>query len=394
MLNKGTKLDNMAVDLVDYMNKLRIFSLSKINPDWLDIPTYSIRRHSQFDDDEIIEDCGKGPTECQARASAIFESAERYSGETFKDKNLVKGTYSELKEKHDLMTITYLARGERRQKAESTVLGWSEGYDLLNDNSVLVPLDCIKFPYLSAFYTPSTTGLAAGKTMKDAVLHGIFEVIEHDTLSIYTNNSMPGKEIALDQAEDEHILDVYNKITAAGIKMTVKYLPNDTHIPVVLALFDHIPQMPGVKSAGVGCHLDPYVATMRALTEAAQSANFWDLNLKRVDEQFTEEKRDIKRPPLYFKSSQGPAKRPLRVRLEDIDNRSESSVTGNTKKVLDGMKTSSSRVIALDITSESIGIPAVKILIPDFEDTIIDGLVRGRSEAAGRDFQAYTNGPD
>ena len=67
--------------------KLQMCSLQKINPSWLDIPTYVVRRRSRMNGEEkIIEDCGKGLTVDSAIESAVYEAVERRSAEIVKNK--------------------------------------------------------------------------------------------------------------------------------------------------------------------------------------------------------------------------------------------------------------------------------------------------------------------
>ena len=78
--------------------KLQMCSLQKINPSWLDIPTYVVRRRSRMNGEEkIIEDCGKGLTVDSAIESAVYEAVERRSAEIVKNKSFVTSSYTKLK---------------------------------------------------------------------------------------------------------------------------------------------------------------------------------------------------------------------------------------------------------------------------------------------------------
>jgi len=76
----------------------------------------------------------------------------------------------------------------------------------------------------------NTNGLASGNTIEEAILHGLLEVIERDSLSIaeYTRN--PGKEIALTE-KDGLNYKLKRKLEEAGIKVKLWLLDSDMIFP-------------------------------------------------------------------------------------------------------------------------------------------------------------------
>jgi len=245
------------------------------------------------------------------------------------------------------------------------VLKWCKGYDLLREEDIYVPLDTVAFQYEdSNHFQIVTTGLAANRTKKETILYALYELIEHGTLSIYCYTDLPGRDIDLTR-KDEPLYDIYQKFVNAGIKVAIKYLDNDLHIPTVLTLFEEIPEMPGVKTAGIGCHFDPFIAARRALTECAQSASFWLHHY--LNGQMVEGK--VFHRPLHFDSHYSMNCNP--IRLQEIENRSTGDVNIDLKLLLDLLKTVASHIIYVDLTREDFPFPCARLLIPNFEDSLI-----------------------
>lgn len=370
------------------MNKINITDFYKINPEWIDIITYLVKRKSPFDENELIEECGKGITDDAAKKSALFEAIERYSAEMVKKekKDLLKGTFTDLNSTYNLMNPAIVSNKTLEESPKHLNLEWCEGHDLLYDEKIFVPADYVFFPYRSAFYLSHTVGLASGETYEDAILHGLYEVIEHDTLNIYAYNAIPGRDILVDSS-DNTLFNICNTITAAGITFSMKFLPNDMHIPVTLVLFKHIPQMPGKKTAGLSCHLNPSIALMKALLECAQTTSFWYYKI-----QHKEGEEKSKHPPLYMNSLYRKTK-DCEIKLKDIKNTSKSTINRNIKEILKKIRKFATHVISIDITTDSLGVPAVRIVIPEFENTFTDKVARGRTKIVQKALRSYFKSP-
>lgn len=383
MDNLGSfKLSPKEWDVSDFMNVLNylnVRNILRVDSTCFPIPTYIIQRLS---DGEIVEDCGKGLTPLDALFSALFESIERSSAESISKREFLTGSFGELKDKYHLCAPKEFF--PKKQITDDVVLKWCKGYELLSEKDIYVPLDTVAFPYDSKYFQVVTTGLAANRTKEETILHALYELIEHDTLSIYYYTGLPGWNIELTR-EDGPLYDIYQKFVNAGIKTAVKYLDNDLHIPTVLTLFEEIPEMPGVRVVGIGCHFDTFIATRRALTECAQSASFW---LQRyLADQMDEGK--IFHPPVYFGSHYSVNCNPLR--LQEIENRSTDDVNIDLKLLLDILKEVASYIVYVDLTREDFPFPCARLLIPNFEDLLTgdEPVTKERAEIARKAVDKY-----
>jgi len=354
-----------------HYDTLNIRAWERIDPDWLPVPTYLIKR---VHGNKLVQDCGKGLTPAQARASALFESIERHAAETLEGRPLTSGCYNDLRRDNALNVLPPTLFVPLPPMAQEKRLNWIRGFDLLNQEHVLLPADFAFFPYESGLTAVNTVGLAANTTQLAAVRNALYEVIEQDVLGISVYNGLPGIDIIL-SSEDGAVHDVYQSILRAGIAVSLKLLESDLHVPVMLALFHHIPRSPGLTAAGVGCHLNPWVAAARALTECSQSASFWHY-MKNHNPQ---PEGPVIRPELRFTvryTSTSPS-----LKLSDIPNQSHGNSLYDVLDLLGRLRQTTSKVVVVDLTADNIGLPVVRVLIPGFEVALMDGSSPPRGRA-------------
>lgn len=144
----------------------------------------------------------------------------------------------------------------------------------LDDKAVLVPAELVFYPFdrgsKQTYFGSSTNGLASGATETEAMVHGLFEVIERDIVSF----AYLGREtqLACLASLPQPHRRVIERLAARGFEMAIRWLPNEFNVPCFQAtLWEKGVLDPIYISEGYGCHLDPAVALSRALTEAAQS---------------------------------------------------------------------------------------------------------------------------
>lgn len=365
---------------VEVLEHLSVRNILRIDPDWLPIPTYLIERISP--DGETVEDCGKGLTVLDAWFSVVFESIERSAAEDYQQNKFLRGSPLDLASEYPLCAPTEFFPS--KTEADSLELKWCMGQDLFTGKTVFVPVDCVCFPYESRFFPVTTTGLAANVDKDKAILHALYEVIEHDVLSIHYYTGLPGRDIVL-CPENEPLYGIAEELSKVGVEMSIKLLDNGLHIPTVLAMFEHIPEMPGIRVAGVGCHLDPFVAARRAITECCQSASYWYRRYQ--NRQMIEGK--IYHPPLYLESRYSTDCESLG--LQEIESMSAGDVALDLEMTLNLLQQVASQTILVDLTREDFAFPSVRILIPNFEDLLIGDspVPRGRAERAKSAINDY-----
>jgi ribosomal protein S12 methylthiotransferase accessory factor len=120
------------------------------------------------------------------------------------------------------------------------------------------------------FFVPaSSNGLAAGPTLPAAVMGGLCELMERDALLVSWLNRLPAREIDLGRA-GRAAADIGTHYRRLSVDVRAFLMPSDLPAAVVMAVsFDADPMRPA-QVIGMGCHLDPGIAVIKALYEMCQ----------------------------------------------------------------------------------------------------------------------------
>jgi ribosomal protein S12 methylthiotransferase accessory factor len=251
--------------------------------DKIGIPvTISIRPNSY----SVSTSSGKGTTLEAAMVSAAMESIELYCAETI---NLpeINLSYTQLSDNYQVIPLEKLPLRENSLFNVNRSEQWCLGWDILNQNEVAIPVQTVSMNYhrfwnkeinnLGSFEMGSN-GLASGNHFLEAVSSALFELIERDAISCHLEAyrkgyGMPGyrmPKVHLETIESPIIQELLEKFEAAQVVPIIFDCTVDTEIPVYRAqIYDPSGNVP--SSHGYGTHLDPEVAMVRALTEAAQT---------------------------------------------------------------------------------------------------------------------------
>lgn len=242
--------------------------------DRLGIPVYSAIRPGAAEGAVSIY-AGKGATKSQAKASAMMEAFERYSAEiNVEDAQMFEtGLYGEME---GAINPETLILPQQSYKADTTKLDWVKTVDVTDDEEYLAPVNAIYHPYIprggAVLFKSNTNGLASGNRIEEAVYHGITEVVERDAWSIFEAKKKCRGEVVCDGTENPLIRDMLHKFDQSEIEVKLLDLTADVDITTIAAVADDtVLRDPALLSLGVGTHLNPEVAVIRALTEVAQS---------------------------------------------------------------------------------------------------------------------------
>ena len=369
-------------------DKCKIAGITRITEithlDRIGLPVFSaIRPTSQEGAISIYG--GKGISVEHAKASAMMEGFERYSAEK-QDENTVNGTILEISSKCNIIDIESLnlPKDFKKENIETINLEWNICHDLISGEDYYVPSNAIYHPYVlednscQNLFKSNTNGLASGNSLEEAILHGIFEVIERDAWSIFELTHKNSRQIDLDSIESDVINDALKKFSDNEINIKLMDLTADIKVPTIAASADDtLLKDAGLLTLGIGTHLDPEVAVLRALTEVAQSratqihgaredtvrADFARTagyeRMKRINKHYFEDEKD-------------------KIALSDIENKSTDSITKDIDIVLDELKRNEiEHVLYYDLTRPELNVNVVRIIIPTMELYSIDSSRAG-----------------
>jgi ribosomal protein S12 methylthiotransferase accessory factor len=358
--------------------KLRFAGVTRIaeitHLDRVGIPVYSAIRPGAAEGAVSIY-AGKGATKIQAKASAMMEAFERYSAEfQGSDKNSI---VSKVYEPGECLDPSSLIIPQRISDPQSQKIEWVTAWDAKTDKKQLIPANAVYHPYQPAdgvhLFKSNTNGLASGNVLEEAVFHGLMEVVERDAWSIFEARKKHKKEVICDETQNELINILLSKFKETGVDVKLVDLTADIKITTIAAVADDtVLKDPALLTMGVGTHLDPEIAVIRALTEVAQSRAT----------QIHGTREDTTRAIFMRKAGYERMKRinnhwfgdyKEKIDLSHMKNKSTTSFKDDLEISLEELrKIGIENVLYVDITRPEIGIPVVRVVIPGLEVYAVD----------------------
>jgi len=345
--------------------------------DRIGIPVYAIDRPGTKPGDKNHFYNGKGATPEQAETSGIMEAMERFAAEPREDDELVYGTYEQACDIGLTVCPEDLILPQPYQDAWSgQQIAWCEGYEMFRGERCWVPACAVYHPYVPdgdmQLFRSHTNGIAAGNTIEEAILHALLEDIERDAWSIaeYRDRAIRDLTVTDPSSVPGQLLQ---KFADNGVEVHLKEITTDIGISVIGAAADDTrTKDPEMLTIGVGCHLDPEIAAVRAITEVAQSrATHKDgtkinAQLQKVTKDMGYEK--VKEAnPLWFRNCA------TNSRLEDLKNLATDYVLDDIEVVLGHlMNTGFDMVVCNDLTRPETGVPVVRMTVPGLEVSTMD----------------------
>ncbi len=344
------------------------------NLDRVGIPVFSCIRPTA-EDGAITVYNGKGATVEESRISAIMEGIERYCGEVH-DRRLELGYFHELFGRGRIVDPRDLILPPETNHDQ--ILPWAEGFDIANDEAVLVPAQAVFHPlpprYRPLFRT-GTNGLASGNTLEEAIFHALAEVIERDAWSLVEASRNTGPAVV--NIHDSLINEMQKKFADAQVEVTIRDITSDIGIPTMAAVADDVLlKDPMLLTMGMGTHTSARVAVMRALTEVAQS-RLTQIHGAREDTTVAQVRKRLgydrtKRMNAYWFRDNG------EIDYHTIPSCDSDDFVTDIQRMIDALKKRGlDRVIVIDLTRDEIGIPVVRVVVPGLESFAMDSERRG-----------------
>ncbi len=216
---------------------------------------------------------GKGVTPMLARVSAVMEAVELWHAEDVSHLDATRARVADMSLHYDPHTLDLAARS---LLGGATVLHWVPGRTLRTGRSAAVPREYLEIDHTLAetwqppLFRVTSNGLSSGNTVEEAVLHGLYEVIERDALTrLQAVPRSARRAVDPDTVDGEDAAPLLAALRDAGCTVSIVDATGPTGLPTFVteiwsAGYPH-------WFGGAGCHLDREVALCRALTEAAQS---------------------------------------------------------------------------------------------------------------------------
>ncbi len=320
---------------------------------------------------------GKGPSREQAMASAVMEAMERYSAEPRPEDVIVRATVEEMSARGLIVDPRELILPLRTHSyVMHQPVAWTKGFDLFRNEEAWVPANAVFHPYHGQgdlqLFRYHTNGIASGNTMEEAILHAVLELIERDAWSICDHRRFVNADVVVDD-RGSLCAELLERCEENGVRMHLKDLTSDIGVPTIGAAAEDLEtEDPEMLVIGVGTHLDPETAALRAITEAAQSRTTHLHGVKadpkrssRIQEMGLKKVKQLNRE-WFFPSGR-------ELRLSEMERLDTDYVLDDLFVVLQMLVDSGfDMAVAADLTREEIGVPVVRMVIPGLEVFTMD----------------------
>jgi ribosomal protein S12 methylthiotransferase accessory factor len=363
---------------------------------------YQVADHihwSQIGIDAIKLQCqGKGLTPELARASAHAELAERFSGglffQAFEERvrfnmpalygrqvnrflnyewldGYVNSHPDNLKDDH--LPIETLLRNQphlfpepiERIKNSQMARHWVDGYSLVQDTTVKVPINFIA-------YINASNGMAAGNTLEEALVQAACEVFERHTQIQVIKPEMNVPSIDKNTIENSRLQSMMDFYESENVEIILKDFSMEGRFPSIGVLFINHNLRPGrlehkILVPGVSFNMDE--ALSRCLTEVMQGRNTLKIPSPNLDKPVSPRSR-VENLYLLFKCC---------ISQKDISflengdtvayrDRRSKDIFSEIEAIKTICRAHETDFIVLNLTHPVLKFPVVRVVVPGISD--------------------------
>jgi bacteriocin biosynthesis cyclodehydratase domain-containing protein len=336
---------------------------------------------------------GKGIREAQAKASALCEAIERYSGERTGMEMTVTASYQEMRERfgadviHPNEVMLYSRRqleqhegwNEKKSKFnrvpaaldESVPIDWTPVWSLTHARHKYLPSQLVYFQSKASaacdtFYIMGcSNGNASGNNLEEAVLQGFCELAERDAVALWWYNRLRKPRVALESFEEPYLLNLMHYYRTLGREAWALDITSDLGIPVFVAASRLCAGPEERILFGLGCHLDARVALQRAFAELNQMLA---MGQQGEDPSVTIEDAEtlswFKNATLGNQHYLAPDETAASKRFEDYPSLSTGDLLEDIHLCRRIVEERGMEMLVLDQTRPEIQMPVVKVIVP------------------------------
>jgi ribosomal protein S12 methylthiotransferase accessory factor len=369
-----------------HFSKVGLTRLANITHlDRIGIPvTLAIRPNSPT----MSNSSGKGFTLAAAKVSGAMEAIEIWHAENIVTPVLT-ASYDQIAAVHSVIPVDRLALARNSLFNTSWSYRWTIAWDIAQQTEVPVPVAAVDMAgrrslnQLGSFQL-SSNGLASGNHMLEAIASALYEVIERDAVTCrrlaWSGLGIPPPRVRLDTIVHPLACELLNRFRAARIVPVVFDCTSDTGVPVYLVLiYDEQTRHFGIYR-GQGAHLDPSVAMIRALTEAAQGRVVYIAGSR--DDMFRDSFARLKRQDDHAMIAR------LEAIPETVDatialNKANDSFEADIQLIVQSLgRRGLHQILVLDLSRKDFPISVVKVIVPGLEGYMLGTYAPGSRATA------------
>lgn len=232
--------------------------------------------------------CGAASNAEASIVAAIGEAVERVFGSVGMVRETLHASRHELGDDAlDPRGLAPFSEAQRREPGfpfarftDDESIAWVRAFSLNFESPLWVPAEAV---YLGAHcrnvhLVGTSSGLAAGPTLEEAVAAAIYELIERDAFMITWAARRTPPEIDLDHCPHPEIVELRRRATEGRVELRAFDLTTDLAIPTVLGTAIGVAGQAPSLAVGAASRLSPRAALEKALLESLHTWN-WTFEL-------------------------------------------------------------------------------------------------------------------
>ena len=325
---------------------------------------------------------GKGVTAEGSWVSAVMEACEQTVWENLTESDLETSEITLSRMGVPFISGDSLPKWKGELWNTNHPIHWRRGWDIMHGETVYFPeAAALITPDLHSPFVCSSNGLASGAHVVEALLSGLQEVVERDSMTLKT---IATRSHPVDATEflREHLGDLMEPIWSQGLDIRVVDATTELGVPTMVAyLLDELGGTTGLfKGAGAG--VSTKTAMVRAVTEAVQARCLVVAGAR--DDIFASQRRSSVSRPRQLEDE------PTDGILANVMDASTGSVDGDLDWMVGKLRDQGIQRIVVDRHTEPGEIvQVVRVIVPHLEGYPLDGIKIGKR---GRDFAKRMEG--
>ena len=346
------------------------------------------RTLGQLRSDLRTMNAGKGTGDAQARASALCEGLERYSGVFRGDEPRRAARLAEMSSAAVPLNecLLFSERQYREREALNAGAGrfsfipvpfdsgaeieWSPVWSLTRGEVRYLPTAFCYYDYPQpderTYCVACSNGCAAGNTLEEAIVQGFLELVERDGVALWWYNRVRRPGVDLDSFGEPYLERLRAFLAKHGREFWVLDLTTDLGVPVFASVTRRTDRQPEQIMPGFGAHLDPKIALLRAVTEMNQM-----LSSPLLRPEKDGEKEPVDPETAHWLETATTANQPYLLPAEGPPRAAASYPRGWADDVADDVRACQAvagragmEMLVLDQTRPEVGLPVAKVIVP------------------------------
>jgi oxazoline/thiazoline synthase len=347
------------------------------------------RTLAQLRGDLRTMNAGKGTSDVQARASALCEGLERYSGVFRGDEPRRRARQADLGGAAVPLNDCLLFSDDQFREREvrnasggcfrfiphpfdpAALVEWSPVWSLTRGEVRYLPTAFCYYDYQHpderTYCIACSNGCAAGNTLEEAILQGFLELVERDAVALWWYNRVRRPGVDVESFAEPYLERLRTFLHEHGREFWVLDLTTDLGIPVFASITRRTDGLKEQIMPGFGAHLDPKIALLRAVTEMNQMLTSPLLGKPEKGAQ----KEPVDPDTAHWLETATLADHPYLLPAEEQPRAAGFYPWAWTDDVMDDVRACQALVervglemLVLDQTRPEVGLPVAKVIVP------------------------------